>query len=223
MNFLALSSVFVFSYTVDAATKCSEMKKTYKDAGCCGNPNKDVNVDMMPEKQTGMGMAKPNFGGATFPALVSLVNSSMLKSLPNTCSTAVPGQKVPDECCKAVTQIRQSQFSSGMTCPAFEFPPLKIQTYLGCPASTGGSITYGENCYRGDFTSKGWLIPAGVDVNTVSKNANSPGDCGCLFSVTGPGCWAVNTPKDLGAFTGMAGFDAVTDKYFMQLQECVSQ
>ena len=34
MHFLTISSFFVFSYTVDAATKCSEMKKMYQDAGC---------------------------------------------------------------------------------------------------------------------------------------------------------------------------------------------
>jgi hypothetical protein len=83
-----------------------------------------------------------------------------------------------------------------------------VRIYLGCDA---GTPTFGESCIMG--TDIQGLFPPDTDWAAYSKRAKTVDNCGCVFKVSGPGCWKMND------FDQLPQYKNDTRRFFLYLGE----
>lgn len=81
-----------------------------------------------------------------------------------------------------------------------------LQFYLGCD---GGVPKYGEACYNNG--ENGGLIP--TDQVVENFNATDIQDCGCIFQISGNGCYKIRD------FSSLPGFEDDTRQVFINIDE----
>lgn len=206
-----------WSATAPTMKTCLDVKKAYKDGGCCGMPTKTMANGLMCqdvlnaydavkccENASAQFLGVQETLASTLSATYYSANQS---NLPAGCNYELAdlGTKVPDKCCAldGVTPDKV-QFANGgksYTCaPKSAGPAGFVRNFLGC---VNGQVNYGESC-----SSAGQSLGSGYPMNSTTaatswEYAADGSACGCGNPLPGK---LDTIYEGTGCFVGISGY-----------------